>query len=77
MSPYSLISDERDRQEQLHADGTLPWICSQPDCPDVLRLSALMEEVGEVGSALLGDGDLRTELVQVAAVAVAWLEGIE
>ncbi len=77
MTVSDLIAVERERQEQLHTDGTLPWICSQPDCPDVLRLAALMEEVGEVGSALLGDGDLRTELVQVAAVAVAWLEGIE
>ena len=73
-----LVVAERARQEQLLADGVLPALCSQPDCPDVLRLAALIEEVGEVGRAI-HDGDpdnLREELVQVAAVAIAWLEGI-
>lgn len=72
-----LVQAERARQEHLYTAGVLPAICSNPDCPNDLRLAALVEEVGEVGRAILGDGDLRTELVQVAAVAVAWLEGIE
>jgi NTP pyrophosphatase (non-canonical NTP hydrolase) len=33
-----------------------------------------MEEVGEVGKAMQGDGDLQEELIQVAAVCVRWLE---
>lgn len=72
------VDAERDRQEKLLADGTIPALCSQPDCADVLRLAALMEEVGEVGRAILdreNDG-LIEELIQVAAVAVAWVEGV-
>ncbi len=68
------VALERRRQEQLYRDGVLPMIASRPECPDELRLAALMEEAGEVGRAILGDGDLRTELIQVAAVAVAWAE---
>lgn len=39
----------------------------------------LGEEFGEVCNATFGDGvgDLREELVQVAAVAVAWIEAID
>lgn len=76
MNAYALIAAERERQEELYADGILPAICSQPECPNELRLAALVEEVGEVGKAILEDGDVESELVQVAAVAVAWLEGI-
>lgn len=48
-------------------------------------LAVLMEEVGEVAREVLrqrvvGDGDfcrLRSELVQVAAVAVQWVEALD
>lgn len=46
-------------------------------CDPHKKLSILVEEVGEVAEALLdrqSDDELRDELVQVAAVAVAWLE---
>lgn len=45
---------------------------------DGLRLAVLIEEVGEVGTAIQDrDRDtLRTELVQVAAVCVRWLEAL-
>lgn len=56
--------------EQNHAD--FPW------------LAILTEEVGEVAQAALHDvfggshaGTLRHELMQVAAVAVGWLECID
>jgi hypothetical protein len=39
-------------------------------------LAVLVEEVGEVGSALQGDGDLKSELIQVAATATRWLENL-
>ena len=48
-----------------------------------LRLAILTEEVGEVARAILEQGadsrgqDLETELVQVAAVCVAWLESMK
>lgn len=77
MTPYDAIRTERERQEALYADGVLPMIASRPECPDGARLAALAEEVGEVGRALLDGGDVRRELVQVAAVAVAWIEGME
>jgi NTP pyrophosphatase (non-canonical NTP hydrolase) len=41
-------------------------------------LSVLMEEVGEVATAMnqnLPTGELRKELVQVASVAIRWLAG--
>lgn len=42
-------------------------------------LSILVEEIGEVAQAMLEGENLkvREELIQVAAVAVAWLECIE
>jgi hypothetical protein len=73
----SRIAIERDRQERLRASGQLQWVASMPDCPNELRLAALVEEVGEVARAMHDGGDVETELVQVAAVAVAWLEGLE
>jgi len=71
-----LVRKERLRQEMLHESGRLEWVASMKDCPDDLRLAALVEEVGEVAKAFHDGEDVRTELVHVAAVAVAWLEGI-
>lgn len=75
----ALIAAERLNQERLFDSGALGWVASKLDCPPVLRLAALMEEVGEVARAVHdGESDERMieELVQVAAVAVAWVEGI-
>jgi hypothetical protein len=53
-----------------------------PNQPNGIRLRVLVEEVGEVAEAMgrpedgNGKGDLRTELIQVAAVAVAWVEAL-
>lgn len=70
---------ERVRQERLRDEGKFSHTCAQPDCPNHLRFAALMEEVGEVAHAHLeGDPDeMRKELIQVAAVCVAWVEGID
>ena len=79
MRPLTLVLDERARQEKLYATGELDWIASRPECPNDLRLAALVEEIGEVARAYQNGAegkDLQTELVQVAAVALAWLEGI-
>lgn len=53
--------------------------CSSPMVSPWVKAAVLGEEVGEVQRALLEGDDLalRVELVQVAAVAVAWLEGLE
>jgi hypothetical protein len=59
------IIQERKRQDILHPKnklGAYPAI--------------LMEEVGEIGAALQGDGLLVEEIVQLAAVCVRWLEAL-
>jgi NTP pyrophosphatase (non-canonical NTP hydrolase) len=43
---------------------------------DPVKAAVLMEECGEVARAVLDIADVRSELVQVAAVAIAWLEGL-
>src|SRR5438552_26200 len=77
---YAAIADERERQHRKwdrdhdHGHGD----CSSAGVPDTVKVAVLTEETGEVARAFL-DGDragLRRELVQVAAVAVAWLEAL-
>ena len=78
------IVRERERQDTFVENGTFPWNCSSPTAPPEYKLAVLSEEMGEVASAMLGDmGDkrahdhvLRKELLQVAAVAVAWAESL-
>jgi hypothetical protein len=75
----SVIGDvlrERQRQEDLHA----PETCANPRMDGNVKLAVLTEEVGEVAKAW-NDGDrpgheLRTELIHVAAVAIAWAESL-
>jgi len=73
----AMVAAERGRQQTLLADGTLRYTTTSPDCPDLLRLAALGEEFGEVGRCFC-DGEpperIREELVQLAAVAVGWVE---
>lgn len=74
---------ERMRQEDKFGyDGT----CANPNMAPLRALAILTEENGEVARELcdafnedrvIDYGRLRTELVQVAAVAVAWIEGID
>lgn len=64
----ALIDIERQRQDRKH-----------PEFQPELRMAVLAEETGEVGRALQNKdaANLREELVQVAAVAVRWLEFID
>jgi hypothetical protein len=50
--------------------------CSSLDIPETVKVAVLAEECGEVARAVLerDPENLRHELIQVAAVAVAWLE---
>lgn len=62
--------------ERRYQDKAWP---GQQDNPDTPWVAILVEEVGEVAKASLanpddGDQDLLAELIQVAAVAVAWAE---
>ena len=79
---HDAIMAERERQHDKwtkhhtwgHGD------CSSDDVEAAVKAAVLSEECGEVARAVL-DGcnheSLYCELVQVAAVAVAWLECLE
>jgi hypothetical protein len=82
---------ERMRQRALIREGRIGFDCACPDVCDDKKLRVLTEELGEVAQAIdclerpqhhaatvkqLRNG-LKDELVQVAAVAVAWLEALE
>jgi NTP pyrophosphatase (non-canonical NTP hydrolase) len=71
---HAAIDTERERQDSLHG----PRSIASPDVTDLFRLAVLIEEVGEVGTALqTGDRDnLRAELTEVAACCVGWLEAL-
>lgn len=60
------IIRERERQDSLH-----PY-----RVPDSVMLTVLVEEVGEVARAMIEEKpeELRTEVLQCAAVCVKWLE---
>lgn len=83
---FHAINLERARQARLRADGKFAFTLDMQfmyDEPGTLLLPIhkypiLAEEVGEVARAM-NDGDdanLKEELVQVAALAVAWLEAL-
>lgn len=77
---YALIGAERDRQAAkwagAHAFGS--GDCSSLSVDPFVKVAVLVEETGEVARACFdgAPGDLQTELVQLAAVAVAWLESM-
>lgn len=64
---FNAIIEERAHQDETH------------DFPDHLRMAVLAEEVGEVASALQEErvDHLIEELIQVAAVAIRWIEYLE
>lgn len=86
---YEAIAAERARQERLRAEGKFTHTAASPDdeaFSDGWRLAALVEEVGEAAEAAIERGgfigkpkgkDLHAELIQVAAICVAWIEWIE
>ena len=80
------IIAERWRQIALRNGGRFPYTLADSGMSDEERLAALGEEFGEVCRALLEHRgsvsdthhmSLRTELVQVAAVCVAWIEHLD
>jgi hypothetical protein len=80
---FKLIEKERERQEILHPiyesseteNSEVKAITTMINNSEFLAI--LVEELGEVGSALQGEGDLKDELVQVASVCVRWLENMK
>lgn len=80
---FERIEAERARQDKLHPKPTV----KESESPEIKAiahylwltdmLAVILEEVGEVGRALQGEGDLAEELTHVAAVAVRWLEALK
>jgi hypothetical protein len=79
------VLNERIRQEELCQSGKFAFTCVDEGISHFERLSVLAEEFGEaahevnesIGGRKLDLEKLRSELVQVAAVTVAWLEYLE
>jgi hypothetical protein len=76
---------ERLRQDELKRAGRFSHTCAD-DLPNGDKLAVLVEEVGEVSRAVIEHAklandvhgkDLRKELIQVAAVCVAWAESLD
>jgi hypothetical protein len=84
---FEMIANERLRQRQLFAERKFSFTCSSPVIDPCRKFRVLMEEIGEVAEAIdyveqhpkskFHRDHLITELVQVAAIAVAWLESFE
>jgi hypothetical protein len=88
---FADIVRERERQEKLVAEGRHPFSCADPSISGAEKARVAGEEYGEVckasyemdNSEVLPKihahhrDNLREELIQLAAVAVAWLESIE
>lgn len=75
---YEILA-ERERQEELKADGKFSFTCADDQLTDFQKLSILTEEVGEVARECnegISSNNLRNELAQVAAVALAWMEAL-
>lgn len=68
------------RQIKLKDEGRFTFTCADPEMTHPERLAVLVEEVGEVARAILEGADrsnLRTELIQAAAVCVSWVVAID
>jgi len=78
---FDAITTERDRQAEIW-DRDHGWgygDCSSDGVAPIVKVAVLTEECGEVARAVIdmeSKDSLRRELVQTAAVAVAWLESL-
>lgn len=80
------VAAERERQRQLWVEETIPFNCDAEDIALGDKMAVLTEEVGEVATEVNQANcslhpkvhleRLRVELIQVAAVAVAWAESL-
>ncbi|EMN90374.1 hypothetical protein [Leptospira weilii] len=75
---FSKVIEERFRQEALRRKGKFKYTAASPHIREELKLSILMEEVGEVSKCLnenkFGSPELEKELIEVMAVCLAWLQ---
>lgn len=79
---FDRIKQERICQEHFLEKNIIPYSAAS-SVPDFNKLSILMEEVGEIAKNLndrhKGEEyliNLKLELIQTAAVCVAWLESL-
>ena len=88
MNVMARVAQERVRQQELFRGGKFTFTCASTTADDNRKLRVLTEEIGEVAEAIdriensksnhqPARDHLRDELVQVAAVACAWLECLE
>lgn len=73
------VRKERHRQDELKASGKFAYTCQDPQLTSHEKFVILGEEVGEVARGIC-DGDVanvREELIQVAAICVAWVQCID
>jgi hypothetical protein len=84
-----LVKAERIRQDTLKAEGRFEFTCADDGLTNAEKLACLTEELGEVAQEVLTQEGrrlardtvgtkeaLRKELVQVSAVALAWIEAL-
>jgi NTP pyrophosphatase (non-canonical NTP hydrolase) len=78
-----LVATERGRQERLKSEGKFTYSCADKEMQHSEALTVLAEEVGEAAHEVnegigpdrfIDKRRLLKELIQVAAVAVAWAE---
>lgn len=86
---FNHIHNERNRQERLQKTGRFDFTCSDPEITNSQRGMVLGEEFGEachevnegIGKPSSGRYvdlvKLRKELIETAAVTVAWIEAID
>jgi NTP pyrophosphatase (non-canonical NTP hydrolase) len=72
---------ERARQEDLKTQGKFKHTCADPEPTPCEKLAVLAEEFGEVAKECASEvpslQQLRDELIQVGATALAWLESLD
>lgn len=80
------IAIERERQNRLVCEGKFNWTCATSRALPAEKLAVLAEEFGEVArhiceqvidNARYNPRELKKELIQVAAVCVAWCEALD
>lgn len=79
------IVEELSRQKSLKQAGKFAYTCADLEMNHLERFAVLGEEFGEAahevnegnGGRPIDEKKLRTELVQVAAVCVAWIEALD
>lgn len=81
---YRRIRRERERQTDLFRKGRIAFDVASPIIDVRRKFRVLAEEIGEVAHAIdqvenhgMVKSNIRMELIQVAAVACAWLESLE